>query len=145
VTVTSRPGAPEKRATSPAGARVEYRLVRDAVVRQVRRGQVEAIAVCDAHPELMRAARNIGRPSGDDCPICGDGRIVHVTYVFGSGLPPGGRCPATAAELHRLCRRVEPVFCYEVEVCPCCSWHHLIAKYPAGGHAPPASRSRQRR
>lgn len=144
MTVTSRPGAPDRRVPSPAGARVEYRLVRDAVVRRVRRGQVEAVEVCDAHPELLRAARNIGRPRGEDCPICRERQVVQVTYVFGSGLPPGGRCPGTAAELHRLCRRVEPVLCFDIEVCLACSWHHLIAKYPAGGHAPRASRSRQK-
>ena len=53
--------------------------------------------------------------------------------MFGARLPPGGRCPGTAAELKALCRRPEPVLCYEVEVCPACSWHHLMRKYPAGG------------
>ena len=114
-------------------ARVEYRLVRDSVVRDVRRGKVGTEDVCDAHPELLRAARNIGRPLGDDCPICGAERTVQVTYVFGAGLPPGGRCPGTATELDRLRRRNEPVLCYDVEVCPRCAWHHLLRKYPAGG------------
>ena len=39
----------------------------------------------------------------------------------------------TAAELTQLCRRPEPVLCYEVEVCPECAWHHLMRKYPGGG------------
>ena len=114
---------------------MEYRLARNAVVREVRRGRIETVDVCDAHPELLRAARNVGRPSGDECPICEDGRTVEVTYVFGAGLPPGGRCPGTAAELDRLRRRAEPVLCYDVEVCPGCAWHHLLRKYPAGGRA----------
>lgn len=116
-------------------ARVEYRLVRDAVVREVRRGRVGAGDVCDAHPELLRAARNVGRPLGDDCPICGEERTVQVTYVFGAGLPAGGRCAGTSTELDRLRRRSQPVLCYDVEVCPACAWHHLLRKYPAGGRA----------
>ena len=122
-------GRPESGATS---ARVEYRLVRNAVVRDVQRGRVGTVDVCDAHPELLRAARNVGRPRGERCPICDDAETVDVTYVFGAGLPPGGSCPGTPAELNRLRRRAQPVLCYEVEVCPGCGFHHLARKYPAG-------------
>jgi len=117
--------------------------VRDNVVRDVRKGRLVAVDVCDAHPELLRAARNVGRKSNDDCPICTTERMVRVTYVFGAGLPPGGRCPGTVAELERLRRREEPVLCYEVEVCPSCAWHHLLRKYPAGGRQPRQARSRR--
>lgn len=114
-------------------ARVEYRLVRNALVRDVRRGRVEQVDVCDAHPELLRAARNVGKPTGEDCPICESEGTVEVTFVFGARLPPGGRCPGSASELNRLRRREEPVTCYAVEVCPQCAWHHLTRKYSAGG------------
>ena len=113
------------------------------MVRDVRKGRLGTVDVCDAHPELLRAARNVGKPSGDDCPICESSGTVQVTYVFGAGLPAGGRCPGTAAELHRLQRRVDPVLCYDVEVCPACAWHHLTRKYPAGGRAPGSRRARQ--
>jgi hypothetical protein len=125
-------------------ARVEYRLARNAVVRDVRRGRLGTVDVCDAHPELLRAARNVGKPSGEDCPICESAGTVQVTYVFGAGLPPGGRCPGTATELNRLRRRPEPVLCYDVEVCPDCAWHHLTRKYPAGGRVPRAPRAGKR-
>jgi hypothetical protein len=141
MTVTSRTGA-TGRATTPAGeARVEYRLVRNGVVRDVRRGRVDKVDVCDAHPELMRAARNIGVPTGEDCPICEATEMVEVTFVFGARLPAGGRCPGTATEVNRLRRREEPVTCYAVEVCPDCAWHHLIRKYAAGGKPPPRRRN----
>ena len=120
---------------------MEYRLVRDALVRDVRGGRVEVGDVCDAHPELLRAARNIGRPLVEGCPICGEVRTVQVTYVFGAGLPAGGRCPGTATELERLRRRSEPVLCYDVEVCPTCAWHHLLRRYPAGGRGAGAGAS----
>ena len=133
MTVTSRPGASGGTGTEAEDARVEYRLVRNAVVRDVQRGKVDRVEVCDAHPELLRAARNVGRPTGEDCPICEAGVVVEVTFVFGARLPPGGRCPGSATELNRLRRREDPVTCYAVEVCPACAWHHLTRKYTAGG------------
>jgi len=115
------------------GGRVEYRLARNAVVSEFHKGRLSRLDVCDAHPELLRAARNVGVPLSEVCPICEGPPLVHVTYVFGPRLPPHGRCPATAAELARLCRRADEVVCYVVEVCPDCAWNHLARMYPAGG------------
>ncbi|HUA94030.1 MAG TPA: DUF5318 family protein [Acidimicrobiales bacterium] len=115
------------------GGRVEYRLARNAVVSEFHKGRLSRIDVCDAHPELLRAARNVGRALEEDCPICEETKLVHVTYVFGPRLPPNGRCPGTATELARLCRRTDEVTCYVVEVCPECAWNHLARMYPAGG------------
>ena len=142
MTVTSRPGTSRRAAPAQAEARVEYRLARNAVVQDVRRGRLDRVDVCDAHPELLRAARNIGKPTGENCPICEQTATVEVTFVFGARLPPGGRCPATATELNRLRRREDPVTCYAVEVCPDCAWHHLTRKYSAGGRTPGSRRSR---
>jgi len=113
-------------------------LIRNSIVRDVKRGKLDKTDVCDAHPELLRAARNVGKRTDEECPICEACRTVEVTFVFGARLPPGGRCPTTATELNRLCRREEPVICYSVEVCPECAWHHLTRKYSAGGRRPSA-------
>ena len=122
--------------TAPGrGGRVEYALARNAVIKEFNKGRLSKLDVCDAHPELMRAARNIGVRLDETCPICEDEMLVHVTYVFGPGLPPNGRCPATATELQKLCRRQKEVTCYVVEVCPECRWNHLIRSYPAGAGA----------
>jgi hypothetical protein len=139
---TSPPGLPGRPAAGAGDAGVEYLLVRNAVVRDVRRGRIQRTDVCDAHPELLRAARNVGRPGGEECPICEVAETVRVTFVFGARLPPGGRCPGTQRELDRLRRREEPVVCYEVEVCPDCAWHHLLRRYPAGGRVPRARRAK---
>ena len=141
MSVTSEPRSSSRAVSADVTAEVEYRLVRNGLVRQVERGKVQKIDVCDAHPELLRAARNVGRRTQDPCPICTDATLVTVTFVFGAKLPAGGRCPGTAAELKALCRRPEPVLCYEVEVCPDCAWHHLMKKYPAGG---PQARGRKK-
>jgi len=119
-------------ANVPHRGRVEYLLARNAVVREFRRGRLSRLDVCDAHPELLRAATNLGRPADEDCPICEEPRLVEVTFVFGSRLPSGGRCVATQAELTRYWRRKDPVVCYVIEVCTGCSWNHLTRMYPAG-------------
>ncbi len=118
--------------TTPTGGQVEYALARNAVVREYRKGRLSRLDVCDAHPELLRAARNLGRPTGEQCPICEDADLVDVTFVFGARLPSGGRCVAAASELERYWRRKDPVVCYVVEVCAECSWNHLARMYPAG-------------
>jgi hypothetical protein len=130
--VSFRSGALEGVQTSPTGGQVEYKLARNAVVREFRKGRLSKLDVCDAHPELMRAAVHLGMPTGDECPICEATELVEVTFVFGSRLPSGGRCVTTKAELTRYWRRKEPVVCYVVEVCPTCRWNHLSRMYPAG-------------
>jgi Family of unknown function (DUF5318) len=87
--VTFLPPTGKTTTTQTGGqAQVEYRLVREAVIRDVRRGRVDRIDVCDAHPELLRAAKNVGRVGEDACPICEETKLVTVSYVFGAGLPP---------------------------------------------------------
>jgi len=121
------------RTTTANGAVVEFGLVRHALLAKVAAGLLRYEDICDAHPELMRAAKNLGRKTGETCPVCGDLELVEVTYVFGARLPAGGTCPGTRAELLKLERREEPVQCYAVEVCTGCSFHHLVRKWSAGG------------
>jgi hypothetical protein len=130
------------RATPPiTEASVEYRLLRDGVAKAVRSGRMAREDVCDAHPELLRAAKHIGRPTKESCPVCDAESTVEVTYVFGAKLPPGGTCPSSKAELNRLLRREDPVHAYTVEVCTSCKFHHLLRRYPGGGEAPRRKRS----
>lgn len=121
------------RTTTADGAVVEFGLVRHALLAKIAAGTLRASEVCDAHPELLRAARNIGRSTGEVCPVCRQVELVEVTYVFGARLPSGGTCPTSRAELLKLERRAEPVQCYAVEVCVGCSFHHLVRKWSAGG------------
>ncbi|MGD9797284.1 MAG: DUF5318 family protein [Acidimicrobiia bacterium] len=118
-------GAPSSRSTP---GEIDYRLARRQVVGQFRRGRLGRHEVCDAHPELVRAARNVGAATDEVCPICEDATVVHVSYVFGPGLSAQGRCVTTRAELDRLRGRDE-LACYVVEVCPACSWNHLARTF----------------
>ena len=81
----------------------------------------------------MRAARQVGEDTTTECPICEERPVVHVTYVFGPKLPPFGRCISKRDEMVRLNRRRDALTAYIVEVCPDCSWHHLIRTVPIGG------------
>ena len=118
-------------AGSPAG-QIDYRLARNAVLGEFRRGRLSRLDVCDAHPELLRAARSIGSAVTETCPICEGEDLVHVSYAFGPGLPPGGRAFTTPAELARVVRRAGEATCYVVEVCSNCSWNHLVRTFVAG-------------
>ena len=121
------------RTSTADGAVVEFGLVRHALLAKVAAGTVRYEDVCDAHPELVRAAKNVGRRTGETCPLCGDVELVEVTYVFGARLPAGGTCPTSRADLLKLERREDPVQCYAVEVCVGCNFHHLVRKWAAGG------------
>ena len=97
---------------------VDYRLARNVVVSEYRKGHLSRLDVCDAHPELLRAAADAGEESPEDCPICEDVKLRLVSYVFGHRLPPSGRCVASKKELARLATPGKNLACYVVEVCP---------------------------
>ena len=136
--------SPRSNGTTMSEASVEYRLLRDALGRAVREGKVAREDACDAHPELLRAARNLGRSTKERCPVCEELDTVEVTYVFGAKLPAGGTCPTNRTELNRLLRREEPVQAYTVEVCTGCHFHHLLRRYPGGGEASKSTAARKR-
>jgi hypothetical protein len=113
-------------------AAVDFRLARNAVLTDVRAKRVAREDVCDAHPELLRAAK-AGRVTSEVCPVCEQDHLVHVTYAFGPRLPARGRCVDTAAEMRRLDQSGDEMSCYVVEVCKTCSWNHLVRRVPLGG------------
>jgi hypothetical protein len=125
---------------SSAAGVVDHRLARRALISEYRKGRLAKHQVCDAHPELVRAARGVGTPTRLECPICEADKLVLVTYVFGPRLPPHGRCISTPGELGALNRKREALTAYVVEVCKTCSWHHLLRTMPIGGRS---SRSQQ--
>jgi len=140
-TVSFRPEAIRGGGVSaePNRGQVDYRLARNAVISEFRKGRLGRPDVCDAHPELVRAAREIGRPTTDECPICEDAQLVLVSYVFGPRLPAHGRCVTTQKELTVFARKTVVNTCYVVEVCPECSWNHLARIFTLGGRPGPSS------
>jgi hypothetical protein len=131
------------RGASSVPGQIDYRLARRHTIAEFRRGRLSRLDVCDAHPELLRAARNIGRETIEQCPICENAPLVLVTFVFGSRLPSHGRCVTDERELNKLARRSDELACYVVEVCTDCSWNHLARTFLLGGTAARARRSGQ--
>ncbi len=118
---------------------IDYRIARRALVRQVTRGVVPVTDVCDAHPELLRAARNVGQATARTCPICrlADDRadvaldeadtLRLVTYVFGDDLRRlSGHVVWTREELDDLASRHRSFTAYVIECCLVCGWNHLV-------------------
>lgn len=114
---------------------VDYRLARRQVITQFRKGRLSRLDVCDAHPELRRAATGVGEHTAESCPICERGPLTLVTYAFGPRLSPGGRCIASVRELANLRRGSASIACYVVEVCLDCAWNHLRRVFHVGGGA----------
>ena len=112
---------------------IDYRLARRALLRELQRGRVSRIEVCDAHPELMRAARFIGEEVSEFCPVCERGRLRVVFYTYGGELRgrENGRV-RRKQDLIELRSVVGEFVCYVVEVCTECQWNHLIRSFVTG-------------
>ncbi len=128
---------------------IDYRLARRHLVNEYRRKRLSRQDICDAHPELVRAAHGIGTVTDHRCPICEEQPLVHVTYVFGDRLPAHGRVIERMADLRRLGQQHDDLACYVVEVCLGCRWNHLARHFrfgrshrraPAGAVTPGSAR-----
>ncbi len=124
-------GAPV--AGQPINGEINYRILRNNIITEFKKGRLAQNEVCDAHPELIRAARNVGEETSVECPICEENNVVLVTYVFGGHLPPGGTLITNKAELSKVAKRAKEMVCYVIEVCPSCQWNHLAQVLPLGG------------
>jgi hypothetical protein len=122
---------PERRQVTDSQA-VSYALARRATLAGVARGQVSAAEVCDAHPDLLRAARYYGEPTDVRCPICRKDRLTRVTYAYGDELQHASGRARPARTLPALAARFAQVRIYEVEVCRTCGWNHLNQTFLIG-------------
>jgi hypothetical protein len=112
---------------------IDYALARRATIRDFERGVVNRIDVCDAHPELLRAARHLGQDCTEACPVCGEEPLKRVLYVYGDALKAANGRPLTGPdELEKLRRRHDEFACYVVEVCLECNWNYLLRTFLVG-------------
>lgn len=104
---------------------VDYTLAKRALLRDARRGLLSRLDICDAHPELMRAARNIGKETGRPCPVCDEFSLRLLAYVYADDLKRNnGRVWSIEAAMNLASQRRNGT-CYVVEVCTGCAWNHL--------------------
>ncbi len=116
-----------------SGAVVDYSLARRALISEVRRGVTPSTDACDAHPELLRAGRNIGTEGRGPCPICSHDTLRRVSYVYGDELGrDSGRVVYPPEWLKELAQEHDHFTCYVVEVCTDCQWNHLLRSYVTG-------------
>ena len=107
----------------------DYTLARRAVLRDLQRGAVARLDVCDAHPELLRAARHVGEPAPHDCPVCRRAHVALRVLRLRRGPAPGQRAlHLHPSELERLGAAHDEFARYVVEVCPDCRWNHLTRR-----------------
>jgi hypothetical protein len=141
---------------------VDYALVRQATLHDLRSGYVTTTDVCDPHPDLIRAALHHGEPSTRNCPVCrgaepgagsglkssdrldprlginggpglpGAGGLVYLRYAYGDELGQFSGRIKSQDELAELSKESGDVKVYVVEVCIACGWNHLIASYVMG-------------
>lgn len=116
----------------PTMATIDYRMRKRALLRQLRRGLVSRADVCDAHPDLVRAARHIGEPTRDECPVCDAEGLRLVLYPYGKELKRSNGWPRRADELRKMRGQHDEFVCYVVEVCLECSWNHLVRSFVSG-------------
>jgi hypothetical protein len=104
---------------------VDYTLAKRSLLRDVRRGLLAMTDICDAHPELLRAARHVGEQASRQCPVCDRDDLRLLAYVYADELKrDNGRVWGIdkALAITASCRNGT---CYIVEVCTGCSWNHL--------------------
>lgn len=112
---------------------VDYALARRSVLASLRRGSLDTSDVCDAHPELLRAAKHIGEELTDICPVCSHETLRSVRYVYGDELKRNnGRVVYPIEWLAELARSHDQFTCYVVEVCLDCAWNHLLRSFVTG-------------
>jgi hypothetical protein len=110
---------------------IDYTLAKRALLRDFSRGLLSRFEICDAHPELLRAAKHVGEPSSRACPVCGQEKLKLLAYVYCDSLKAdNGRVWELEKGL-ALTATHRGASCYVVEVCTSCSWNHLSEAFTA--------------
>lgn len=113
---------------------VDYSLARKRVLTEFASGRVGQPDICDAHPELVRAANYSGRPAGTPCPVCAGRELKLVSYAFSEDLKKDNGRLWPESDIAGLLRLKEPRL-YTVEVCCECTWNHLRTQMIYTGRA----------
>jgi hypothetical protein len=110
---------------------VDYTLAKRALIRDFRTGLLSRLEICDAHPELLRAARYLGVEASRPCPVCKRFELRLLAYVYADGLNGNNGRAFEIQEALALAARQRGGACYIVEVCTGCNWNHLAEAFRA--------------
>lgn len=118
---------------------VDHALLRRAALGAVVAGRASTWDVCDAHPQLVAAARHHGVRIAEPCPLCRRPQLRWVHFVYGEALRHVAGQAKTPGELRRMAalsvRAGRRFDVYVVEVCPECRWNHLARSFVLGAEA----------
>ncbi|MEV6635286.1 DUF5318 domain-containing protein [Actinoplanes sp. NPDC051470] len=114
---------------------VDYSLQKRALLRDLHKGLVGTLEVCDASPYLKNAARFHGEPTEDRCPVCRLDNLTLVHYIYGDELKQSAGQARKLAELPVLAMTLREFQVFVVEVCQSCSWNHLTEQFLLGRDA----------
>ena len=110
---------------------VDYTLAKRALLHNFRRGLLSRLEICDAHPELIRAAKYLGAEASLPCPVCQANDLRRVAYVYGEGLHRSNGRAFEVQEALAIASGARGRKAYVVEVCTGCSWNHLAEAFLA--------------
>jgi hypothetical protein len=122
---------------------IDYSLARRATLWSLYSGGATKRDVCDAHPDLLRAARFHGEPTESPCPVCRGERLRQLMYVYGDELGRYSGRIKERDELETMAHEYGEFRVYVVEVCRRCAWNHLTSSFVLGSGTP-RQRSRGR-
>jgi hypothetical protein len=111
---------------------IDYALARRATLVELANGRLSAADACDAHPDLLRAARYHGEPTDTQCPVCRKQPLTRVTYAYGDELQHASGRARSSRSLDALAARFAQLRIYVVEVCRSCGWNHLCLSFMIG-------------
>jgi len=110
---------------------VDYTFAKRALLREFRTGMLSRLEVCDAHPELLRAAKYVGHKTYRQCPVCRKEDLRLLAYVYADDLRADNGRVWELSEALNVAAAHRGGACYVVEVCTNCSWNHLAQAYTA--------------
>jgi len=116
---------------SPDMGVVDYTLAKRALLREFKGGLRSRLEICDAHPELLRAARYLGAPAIRPCPVCAKDELRLLAYVYADGMNRDSGRAYQVDEGLALAASHPGGVCYVVEVCTDCCWNHLSEAFLA--------------
>jgi Family of unknown function (DUF5318) len=114
---------------------IDYALARRATLADLARGRLSRADACDAHPDLLRAARYHGEATEVGCPVCRRDRLTCVTYAYGDELQHASGRARSSRSLDALAARYAQLRIYVVEVCRSCGWNQLCISFMIGTDA----------
>jgi hypothetical protein len=110
---------------------VDYTLAKRALLSEFHGGLLSRLEICDAHPELLRAAKYVGEPTARPCPVCDSEGLRLLAYVYADDLKANNGRVWELREALAVTAAHRGGSCYVVEVCTRCSWNHLYRSFRA--------------